>query len=115
VKRKISATDREMRHLDEKQWFYSKRMLKFGMASWIFGISSFFSAMTLLDLSLVGPTVPMWAPMLISALAAPVALTAMLARKFAVRIKQLKKFRQKLLADYEKAKLANVGEMIVAR
>jgi len=39
----------------------------------------------------------------------------MLVRKFAVRIKQLKKFRQKLLADYEKAKLANVGEMIVAR
>jgi len=115
VKRRIQAADRELHHLNEAQWSFSKHMLKFGVASWVVGMSSFFSAITVLNQSLIGTTIPMWAPLLISALAAPVALTAMLVRKFAVRIKKLEVLRRKLLADYEKAKLARVGEMIIAR
>ncbi len=115
VKRRIQAADRELRHLGERQWSYSKRMLKFGMASWAFGICSFFSTITVMDMGLLAPTTPMWAPLLITALAAPIALTAVLARKFSVRIKQLESLRGKLLAEYEKAKLASVGEMIVAQ
>jgi hypothetical protein len=90
-------------------------MLKFGVASWVFGMFSFFSTMIIWDLSLIGTTIPMWAPLLVSALAAPVALTALLVRKFAVRIKQLEILHRKLLTDYEKAKLASVGKMIISR
>ena len=115
VKQKIQAADRELHHLNEAQWSYSKHMLKFGVTSWVVGMSSFFSAITVLDLNLIGATIPMWAPLLISALAAPIALTAILVRKFAMKIKQLEVLRRKLLADYEKAKLASIGEMIIAR
>lgn len=114
VKRKLQATYRELHQLNEEQWSYSKHMLKFSVAAWIFGIFSFFSAITILDLSLLGTTLPLWAPLLISALAAPVALAAILVRKFAVRIKKLKVLRRKLLTDYEKAKLASVREIIIA-
>lgn len=115
VKRKIRASDRELHHLAEAQWSYSRSMLKFGMVSWIFGLLSFFSTMTILGSSLLGTTVSAWVPLLIIALAAPIGLTAMLLRKFAVRIKRLEIVRRKLLAEYEKAMLSKVGEMIIAK
>ncbi len=115
MKRKIQAADRELQHLTETQWSYSRQLLKFGMASWIFGVSSFFSTITVLDLGLLGNTFSMWLPLLITALAAPVATTGVLVRKFSIRMKRLEVLRRKLLAEYEKAKLASVGEMIIAR
>jgi len=115
VKRKIQTTDMELHRLNEVQWSYSKRMLKFDMASWVFGMSSFVSTITITNLRLLGTTLATWAPLLIVALAVPIALTALLARKFAVKIKQLEAIRRKLLAEYEKAMLTRVGEMIVAK
>ena len=115
VKRKIHATDKELHHLTEVQWSYSKRMLKFGMASWVFGLSSFFSTITIVNLNLVAATFSAWAPLLIITLAAPIALTAVLLRKFTVRIKHLEIVRRKLLSEYEKTILTRVGEIIIRR
>ncbi len=114
VKRKIQAADRQLQHLTDAQWSYSKRMLKFGMAAWVFGMSSFFSTITVLDLGLLGNTFSMWLPLLITALAAPIATTGFLVRKFSVRMKRLEILRRKLLAEYERAKLASVGKMIIS-
>jgi hypothetical protein len=115
AKQKIQATEKELQHLAKSQWSYSKCMLKFGMASWIFGLSSFFSAMTILNISLLGASSSTWLPLLVLALAAPVGLTGVLVRKFAVRIKHLEIVKRKLLAEYEKAMLSRVGEMIITK
>lgn len=115
IKRQIQTTDRELRHLNEIQWIYSKRMLKFGMAAWIFGLATFFSAVTIMDAELLGPTYHIWLPLLIIALAAPIAITATLIRKFAVKIRRLERIRRSLLAEYEKAIVRRVEEMVTAK
>ncbi|MDI6642790.1 MAG: hypothetical protein QMD95_01900 [Candidatus Hodarchaeaceae archaeon] len=115
IKRRIQTTDRELRHLNEIQWVYSKRMLKFGMAAWIFGLSTFFSAVIVMDAQLLVPTYSIWLPLLILALAAPVAITAALIRKFALKIRYLERIRRDLLAEYEKAILKRVEHMVVGK
>ena len=115
AKQKIRAADRELHRLIEVQWSCSKRMLKFDMASWVFGLSSFFSTITIANLHLLGTTLSTWVPLLIVSLAVPIALTALLVRKFAVKIKHLETVRRRLLTEYKKAMLTRVGEMIVTR
>lgn len=112
IKQKIHTTDRELHHLTEAQWSYSKHMLKFSTASWILGLSSFFSTITIMDLNLLETNFSNWIPLLILALAAPVTLTVLLVRKFVVKIKHLELVRRKLLSEYEKAILTRVGELI---
>lgn len=112
IKRRLQTTDRELRHLNEVQWIYSKRMLKFGIVAWVFGLVMFFSAVLLMDSRLLSPTYHIWLPLLILALAAPVAITASMVRKFAVEIKRLERIRRSLLAEYERAMLKRVEEMI---
>jgi len=112
IKQKIHTTDRELRHLNGAQWSYSKHMLRFGIASWIFGLSSFFSTMTIVGPGLLGTNLT-WVSLLILALAAPVTLTAFFVRKFVVKIKHLEIVRSKLFSEYKKAILAQVEESIV--
>lgn len=115
IKRRIQTADRELRHLNEVQWIYSKRMLKFGMGAWIFGLSTFFSAIIIMDAQLLGPSYQIWLPILIIALAAPVAITASLIRKFAFKIKQVERIRRSLLAEYEKAILKRVEHIVTGK
>lgn len=115
IKRRIQTADRELRHLNEVQWIYSKRMLKFGMAAWIFGLATFFSAVIVMDAQLLTPTYSIWLPLLIIGLAAPVVITATMIRKFALKIKQLERIRRDLLGEYEKAILKRVEHMVAAK
>ncbi len=115
IKRRIQTADRELRHLNEVQWIYSKRMLKFGMAAWIFGLSTFFFAIIILNAQLLSPTYHIWLPLLIIGLAAPVAITASLIRKFAVKIRQLERIRRGLLSEYEKAILKRVEHIVTGK
>ena len=111
IKRELAIAERELRHITELQWTYAKHMLKFGFAAWIFGISSFFSLLIIYDSKLLGET-PAVTPLLIIAAAAPIAITAALARKFRAKIKRLEHMRKGLLTEYERAILKRVGEII---
>ena len=115
IKQQLQTTDRELRHLNELQWIYSKRMLKFGMAAWIFGLCTFFFAVVVINIQLLGTTYHIWLPLLIIALAAPVAITATLIRKFAVKIRHLERVRRDLLTEYEKAILKRVERIVVPK
>lgn len=115
IKRRIQTSDRELRHLNEVQWVFSKRLLKFGMAAWIFGLSAFFSAIVIMNAELLGSTYQVWVPIIIIALAAPVIITASLIRKFAIKIRQLERIRRGLLAEYEKAILKRVEHIVTGK
>lgn len=41
IKRELKEVTQEIDNLQELQWTYSKQMLKFGFAAWIFGLSTF--------------------------------------------------------------------------
>lgn len=112
LKRQLQAAGRELSHLQGLQWVYSKRMLKFGMAAWIFGLFTFFSAIFLMDARLLTTTYNLWVPLLIIALAIPVMITVVMIRKFARKIKYLERLRQGLLTEYERALLKRVEKMI---
>jgi len=111
IKRELAIAERELRHITELQWTYAKRMLKFGFAAWIFGMSSFFSLLIIYDSKLFGETLAV-TPLLIIAAAAPIVITAVLLRKFSVKIKRIEHMRKSLLTEYERAILKRVGEII---
>ncbi len=115
IKRQLRIAERELRHLNEAQWSYSKGMLKFGFVAWVFGLSAFFSAILLMNTELFGAAQPIWTSLLVVALAAPVMITAMLVRKFVVKIKRLERIRRGLLGEYERAVLRHVEEIVTKR
>ena len=115
IKRQLQVAERELRHLNETQWSYAKSMLKFGFAAWVFGLSAFFFAIIIMNAEVFGAVQPVWTSLLVAALAAPVMVTAVLVRKFAVKIRRLERIRRGLLAEYEKAVLRRVGEIVTKR
>ncbi len=111
IKRELETMERELRHITEFQWIYAKRMLKFGFASWIFGLSSFFLVLIIRDPELLSKS-PLASPLLVIAAAVPVVITALAVRKFNARIKRLERIRKVLLTEYERAILKRAGSLI---
>lgn len=111
IKRELELTERELRRVTEFQWIYAKRMLKFGFASWIFGLSSFFLILFIRDSKLLG-RLSMVYPILIIAAAAPVVITVLAVRRFNAKIKRLERIRKLLLTDYERAILKRASTLI---
>lgn len=87
-------------------------MLKFGLAAWIFGLATFFFAIVVINLQALMTTYNVWVPLLTIALAAPVAITVIMIRKFARKIRYLERLRRGLLTEYEEAILKRVKKMI---
>lgn len=112
IKRELGVVERELGHMIQIQWTYAKRMLKFGFASWIFGISAFFSSLLLMNAALIPFTPPISISLLIFAAAVPVIITVSLIQKFRIRIKRLERTRTMLLDEYERAILKRVGEIV---
>ena len=113
IKRELEIAERELKHITDFQWIYAKRMLKFGLASWIFGVSTFFSVLIVYNPSLVsGTSSPVAWSLLIFAAAVPVMIVAVLIRRFVVEIKRLERIRKALLGEYERALLKRVGSII---
>ena len=113
IKRQLQATDRELGRLHGLQWIYAKRLLKFGVIFWVFGLGMFFSAIIIINANLLPQSYGIWAPLLIIGLAAPVIITAVVLRKFAAKIKYLERLRHTLLTEYERAILKRVEKIIV--
>lgn len=113
IKRQLQATDRELGRLHGLQWIYAKRLLKFGVIFWVFGLGMFFSAIIIINANLLPQSYGIWAPLLIIGLAAPVIITAVVLRKFAAKVKYLERLRHTLLTEYERAILKRVEKIIV--
>jgi len=113
IKRELEIVERELRRITEFQWTYAKRMLKFGFASWIFGVSTFFSVIIIYGSSLPsGMSASIAGPLLIFAAAVPVMIIAVFIRKFVAEIKHFERVRKALLVEYERVILKRVGEII---
>ncbi len=121
VKKQLRKTDRKLRRMEENRWSYTKNMLKFGFASWIFGLSVFLFVIVAMNtdffVELFGGVELTWSsmlvgtPLLLGAPAAPVTTTAVSVRKFDVKIKRLRRVRKQLVARYQKAVLRYVEEV----
>ncbi|MFQ6129629.1 MAG: hypothetical protein ACE5OT_02320 [Candidatus Hadarchaeaceae archaeon] len=107
IKRRLQITERELRHLKSTQRLYVGKMLKFGLAAWVFGLSVFFFMIVMVNAKLFGPP-PVWISLLVGVPAAPVTITAVFIRKFAVKTKHLERIRHRLLAKYKKVTLQPV-------
>jgi hypothetical protein len=108
VKRELEVLERELGHLHEVQWTYAKQLLKFGIASWIFGLSTFFLAIIVLDASLLGRMQPISISLLVFAAAAPILITAMRISRFRIKINRMEYTRGTLLAVYQRAILKRI-------
>lgn len=113
IKKQLQATDRELSRLHALQWLYAKRLLKFGIIFWIFGMGMFFTAMIIIDIRYLPQSFGIWAPLLIIALVIPIILTAIMLRKFGAKIRYLERLRHTLLTEYERAILKRVEKIIV--
>ncbi len=115
LKRQLSAVNRELARVQELQWTYSKRLLKFGIATWIFGLSTFLFSTVILNVGALGTTYNFWIPLMIGALAVPILITVAMIRKFSSKMRYLERLRHALLSEYEKAMLRKVEKMITEK
>ncbi|MBA7602954.1 hypothetical protein ES703_10050 [subsurface metagenome] len=109
VEQRLRITERKLYRLKEDSWSYTKNMLKFGFASWVFGLSVFFLAIVAMSTELFGGAPLTWTfmlvgiPLLVGAPAAPMMMTAVSVRKFDTKIKRLRRIRSGLAVKYQSA------------
>jgi hypothetical protein len=115
LKHELEVIERELGRLTEVQWGYAKRTLKFGFASWIFGLSMFFSAIIISNPTLLSKTPAISISLLVLAASVPIFMTAVLIRKFSGKIKRLERTRRTIIIQYEKALLKRASEIIVEK
>jgi len=125
VKKQLRKTDRELRRMEENRWSYTKNMLRFGFASWVFGLAVFLFAIVAVNTEffaeLFGGVQLTWSsmligtPLLVGAPAAPVTMTAVSAHKFDTKIKRLRRIRKRLVVKYQKAVLRYVEDVAASR
>ncbi len=116
VKQQLRTTERKLRRLEENRWSYTKNMLRFGFATWVFGLAVFLFAIVAMSTKLFGGAPLAWSsmlvgtPLLVGAPAAPVTMTAVSVRKFEIKIKRLRRIRKGLVAKYQRAVLQYVEQ-----
>ncbi len=111
IKRKFEVVEKELKNTSNLEWDYSKKLLKVGMATWIFGISAYVAAVMIFK----GPLFILEAPpiskaLLIAAGAAPVLVTVLFVQNYRRKINRLERIRKQLLANYEEELLKKVED-----
>lgn len=106
LEREIRSIEDEVENLLEFEQSYVKSLLKFGLASWLFGLSMFVASLIVI----YGPNLVINAPpvsisILGGAVAAPFIITEAFLRRYRHRIKKLKEERKYLKSRYERAVL----------
>ncbi len=115
--RELRATERELHHMEENRWSFTKNMMKFGFASWIFGLSVFLFAITLMGTGIFGGAPVAWSsmlvgtPLLVGAPAAPLMMISVFTRKHDNKIKRLRHIRRGLVTEYQGAALQYVEQV----
>jgi len=109
VEQRLRITERKLYRLKEDSWSYTKNVLRFGFASWVFGLSIFFLAVVAMSTELFGGAPLTWSsmlvgiPLLVGAPAAPMMMTAASVHKFDTKIKRLRHIRSGLAVKYHRA------------
>ncbi len=115
LKQQLQINERELHQTKQIQRLYVEKMLKFGLAAWVFGLSVFFLAIVIVNVELLGP-LPVWTSLLVGVPAAPVTITGVFVRKFDVKIKRLERTRRELLTKkYKKIRPRHVKRMKASR
>lgn len=113
IKRKIKVVEEELENLSDVEWIYAKRLLKYGLACWIFGLATFISVAIIYK----GPGLLLNAPplsisLLVLAGATVVVVSAILIQRYQKEMDKLEDLRKKLLSRYESMLLKKVEENI---
>lgn len=113
IKRDLRVVEEELDNVSDFQWEYSKKLLRFGWAAWIFGISAFVASIIIYE----GPGLIMNAPalslsLLVGAGAAPIIVTIILIQRNRRRMERLGMIRDGLITQYKKTLLKKVEENI---
>ncbi len=108
VEQHLRITERKLHHLREDRRSFTKNMLKFGFATWVFGLSVFFLVIMVVG---VAGDLQIWTsflvgtPLLVGAPAAPMAMTATFVRKFDIKVERLRHIRSGLVVKYQRVLL----------
>jgi len=124
VEQQLRINERKLHHLKENRRSFTKNMLKFGFASWVFALAVFFLAIAMMNAKLFEGAPLAWSsmlvgiPLLVGAPAAPVTMTAVSAHKFDAKIKRLRRIRrglveknQRTLIEYRRTLLQYVKQV----
>ncbi len=109
IKNRLKATKGKLEELLTSQWTYARRMLKFSLASWIFGIS-IFAVLTVIyfrGFSFLSNALPLVVSFFVGGLAVPIIITAALLGKKRKKIQKLDSMKSNLISNYEKALIAS--------
>ncbi|MFN4133258.1 MAG: hypothetical protein ACK4GQ_02685 [Candidatus Hadarchaeales archaeon] len=113
IKKEIQVIDRELYHLRELYRRYSRRLTKMGMAMWVGGTILFFAtALFFIGLDVVLQVVNVWSALLIIALAAPIAISAMFVSRLEKKMKKMERMRKSLMEEFERAMMKRVGKLV---
>lgn len=116
--RELQVAQRELHHMEENRWSFTKNLMKFGFAAWVFGLSVFLFAITLMSTELFGGAPLAWssvlvgAPLLVGAPAAPLTMASVFTRKHDNEIKRLRHIRRGLMTKYQGAALEYVEQVV---
>ncbi len=113
IRRKIEVVEEELQNLSDVEWGYAKRLLKYGLAAWVFGLSVFlFSLVSFRGPEILWGAPPLTFSLLIIAGAAPVIFTSFFIQRYRKEKTDLGKIRGDLLNNYEKMLLKKLEEDI---
>nr|AGF93412.1 membrane protein containing ATP-binding region, ATPase-like protein [uncultured organism] len=109
VKNRLQITKEKIEEMLKSQWAYAKKMLKFSLASWIFGVSVFaaFTVIYLGGFAFIIEALPLVISFLIGGLAVPIIISAILIGKKRKKIRKLDSIKSDLVSNYEKAIIAS--------
>ena len=109
AEQRLRITERKLHHLREDRRSFTKNMLKFGFATWVFGLSVFL--LVVVGVKLFAGDLSIWTsflvgtPLLVGGPVAPVTITAVFVRKFDIKVKRLRHIRSGLVVKYQRALL----------
>ncbi len=113
IKKKMKEIDKKISKLEKSQWTYSKKLMKFGLASVIFGLSTFTASLILYGGPLSIFKIP---PLSVSLLTitpiGPLVLIALLSMRFRDIIDELERKREQLSSNYKRKTLKKLDEKI---
>lgn len=113
IKRKLTVIEDELENLSSVQWVYAKRLLKYGIGAWIFGIAAFAATIAVLwGPEIIFEASPTIYSLLIIAGAAPILVSVVFIRRFRKKSDRLENLRNSLLNNYESALLDKVEDNI---
>lgn len=114
IRLELRVLEGELARISRVQWAFVKRMLKFGAASWVFGMSCFISTLLVAAPQVPGGALPLALALLVAAAAVPPAMTAACVRRFTRRMGILERRRGALMREYEVAVLQRIKTQVGA-